>query len=160
MTKFLEYITDSPIQAIVVIVLFALAVKGLYEFIGWIKKELNKWYDTKNTKEKSDIDVVQRIEHLERENGLQFEKLSSMEDSIIIITDKLDTLSENVKANNVSQARASLYRLYRDFENRESITMSEYETYRSLADLYISHGGNSTFRNKIIPFMESLPVKD
>ena len=160
MTSFLEYITDSPIKAIVVIVLFALAVKGFYEFIAWVKKELNKWYDAKNTQEKVDTKIEDRISHLERENGLQFDKLSSMEDSIIIITDKLDTLSKDIKANNVSQARASLYRLYRDFENRDSITMSEYETYRNLADLYLTQGGNSTFKNKIIPFMESLPVKD
>lgn len=160
MINFLEYITDSPIKAIVIIVLFALAIKGFYEFIAWIKKELDKWYETRNTKEKSDSDIEQRIADLEESDKQQLDRLNSIDATLQNISACLETLSEEERKNIVSTSRSALWRWYLEFQDKEYLTSAEYEMFMSLSERYLNNGGNSVFRTKIIPEIEAKPIKN
>lgn len=76
----------SVMEIITFIILLSIAVKGIVDFIDWIKGKLKALY----TKEKSDEDEIQRITNLET----SIEKINKSVDEI---TDKINLLIESDK---------------------------------------------------------------
>lgn len=153
-------ISESPFTSIVAIILFIAAIKGVYEFVKWIKTELNKWYQTKHDQEEKDETTGNRLNQLERDNRLQFEKLSSMEDNMITMSETLKTIQENMRLQTVVSLRAEILRIWHEVMEQDYITQAQYEVFQGLSEVYLDNHGNGLFRNKIIPDVEKLEIKD
>ena len=151
---------ESPLVSIVAIILFIAAIKGLYEFIKWIKTELNKWYQTKHDEEEKDETIIERLDKLEAENIEQTEKCASITTALDNINNQIASIREDYNKVTVALTRASLHNLCYSLKDSDHITEAEYETFVDLRDVYLGCGGNAVFKNKIIPYVESLPIKD
>lgn len=158
--SFVQSVFQSPINSIITILLFIAAIRGTYEIVKWAKGELNNWYNNKQQEEDEIDEIENRLSILENENKRQFEKLDSIDGTLVQITATLDKMAEENRANMVATCRSALWRLYIDFENRDSITSAEYETFMDLADRYLKNNGNSVFKDKIIPYVKTLSIKD
>lgn len=158
--KFIQSAFESPVNAVMIILLFIAAIRGLYEIVKWFKNELNNWYNNRQKEEDRVEQVEQRLDTLEQENQRQFEKLDSIDATLQNITATLEMMAEQERANTVAICRSTLWRLYLEFEDRETITSAEYETFMDLADRYLKNNGNSVFKDKIIPYVKNIPVKD
>ena len=172
MDKFIElFSTFTFAQVVCVIVLTILGVKGAADLLKNIKNDLESWYQKKRGIEKKEETLEDRVAKLEENDMGQIEKLSEIEESVQRLTGfleetvkdrnaRLDEISENHKQAVVAQARASLYKIAKDLEGRDYITSAEYEIFHDLSVSYLSNGGNSIFKNKIIPRIESLPIRN
>lgn len=158
--SFVQSAFQSPVNSIITILLFIAAIRGTYEIVKWAKGELNNWYNNKQQEEDEIDEIENRLSILENENKRQFEKLDSIDGTLVQITATLDKMAEENRANMVATCRSALWRLYIDFENRDSITSAEYETFMDLADRYLKNNGNSVFKDKIIPYVKTLSIKD
>ena len=74
--------------------------------------------------------------------------------------EQMEKLEEERKKDTVSNSRAWLFQLYENLKDRETLTMNEYETFNALAERYIAAGGNSVFRDKLIPAILSIPIDE
>jgi hypothetical protein len=137
------------------IVLFAIAVKGLIEFMDWIKERTRKWYQ-KDTADQSIMDDVgkklqdteKRIEALESQQKAYLDMLNKMNDNIdlLIRSDK-----DDIKAYIVS--------VHHQFCKQKWIDTYSLECCERRYEHYKDEGGNSF----IAGFMEdlrSLPNED
>ena len=158
--EFLQVAFESPLNTLLVIFLFIAAIRGTYEGVKWTKGELNKWYQTRHTEEEKDETTGQRLDQLERDNRLQFEKLSSMEDNMITMGETLKTIQENMRLQTVVSLRAEILRIWHEVIKQGHITQAQYEVFQGLSEVYLDNNGNGLFRNKIIPDVEKLEIKD
>lgn len=170
--KFIDlFSTFTFAEVIAVIVLTILGLKGAVELFKTIKKDLETWYQKKRGIEKKDETIEQRVQRLEENDEKQIKCLDEISDNIDKIIEridqissdariKLDKINEDYRNTTVAESRATLYQLAKELENREYISMAEYETFVDLSQIYLNNGGNSVFKNKIIPTIESLPIKD
>lgn len=158
--NFIKVAFESPFNLFFSIFLFIAAIKGTYEGVKWIKEELNKWYENKHTADEKDENTSQRIAHLESDNKLQFEKLQSLEDSMFTLNDTLDSIQESMRMQTVVTLRAEILHMWHEVVEQGYITQAQYEVFQGLSEVYLDNNGNGLFRNKIIPEIESLEVKD
>lgn len=157
---FLKVAFESPMSSLVVIFLFIAAIKGTYEGVKWIKGELNRWYQNKHDEQEKDETIMERLEKLEAENMEQTIKCTNITEALIQINEQIKDIRNDYNKVTVALTRASLHTLCHSLKDRDSITEAEYETFTDLRDVYLASGGNAVFKNKIIPYIESLPVKD
>jgi len=179
---FVQTAFESPLNSIITIILFIAAIRGIYEMIKWVKGELNTWYQNKHTAEEKDQTLEERIDKLEEDNNRQFEKLESIDATLQNVTATLEVISnetakrlddlqestkkhfeeidKNSKRRSVIANRSTLYQLHREFMKKESITLAERQMFDAVSAEYLACGGNSVFKNKIIPEVEALPIKD
>lgn len=168
--SFVEAAFSTP-ASIVIVILTIAAAKGVYEFICWVKKELDRWYDTRHVEDTKKDDFVNRMKTLEENDALQFEKLASLEDSITTINDKIEemardnkeafeTIAENARIATVAQVRNALYCLSNELRGLDHLTIAQSENWCDLRDLYLLNNGNSIFKEKIIPEIDKIPVRE
>lgn len=155
----IKAISESPFTSIVAIILFIAAIKGVYEFVKWIKTELNKWYQAKHDQEEKDESILGRLEKLETENAEQTNKVKDISETLENINNEIKGIREDYAKVTVALTRASLHSIYDNLKGRDFISEAEYETFMDLKEVYLASGGNAIFKNKIIPYVESLPVK-
>ena len=80
----------SLVQIITFIVVFALAAKGVIDFVDWAKEKIKALYTKEKTAEDEKKSETERIDNLEK----SIEKIT---DSVNIIGDKVDLLLESDK---------------------------------------------------------------
>ena len=153
---FTEY---EAATVIVLLILFCVAFKGVVEFILWIKNRMEEWRKGKNEpedKEKSLFEKIteidERMDELEKRGEQRSEEMNE-------IKQKLDDVLEHNKQQTIIMSRGYLLTLCREVKERGYIHPDEYETFSGLATAYVDAGGNSLFRNKIIPEIEGLEIK-
>ena len=150
----------TPAQAVTFIILGTLFIKGTIETFKYFKDLLLNWHKTKNENEDKEENLETRIKTLEEHDNWKYDKIVDLEAGQKKIDEKLDELKETNRLEVIAQYRATLYRLHREFTQKQYITESEYEMFRSLADIYLEYGGNGYYRNHIIPEMEALPIHE
>lgn len=158
--EFCKIAFDSPLETLLIIFLFIAAIRGLYEGVKWIKGELNRWYQTRHTEEEQDENLRDRIGLLEEDNQRQIQTLKDINTTLDFIMDTLRKMTEDEKANTVALCRTQIWILYKKLKDQDTLTSAEYETFMDLADRYLKNGGNSVFKDKIIPYLKNIPVKD
>lgn len=140
-------------------------------FLKKVYSDLETWRTKKNSIEDEKEGIEKRIEALEANDKRFDDKLDTIAAGVQEVAAGLETFSESVnkrlddmaeetRERSVANARATLYSLAKELEGRDHISRAEYETFSELSQIYIRNGGNSVFKNKIIPFVESLPIKD
>lgn len=160
MNELIKLFAEYEVGTILIIfILFCLAIKGIVEFIEWVKRKLEDWRKTKNAPEEKEEDMISRIsslegrvERLERHDTFQYEKLQD-------IDKKLDDMREENRQQTVAQNRSALMRIYHEVKERGYITEDEYETFNALATNYLACNGNGLFKNHIIPEVERMDVR-
>lgn len=172
MDKFIELFKAFTFtEVVMVIVLLILGLKGTAEILKTIKSDLETWYQKKRGIEQKEETLESRVSKLEESDKVQLEKLDQIEDSVQKLTcfleetvqdrnRRLDEITESHKNAVVAQARASLYKISKDLDGRDYITSTEYEIFSGLSEQYLQNGGNSIFKNKIIPAIEALPIRN
>ena len=168
----IEYLSHfSPLEAIGLIVAVVIIISIVWNFSKKVYSELETWRTKKNSIEDEKEGVEKRIAALEANDKRFDDKLDTIAAGVQEVAAGLETFSESVnkrlddmaeetRERSVANARATLYSLAKELEGRDHISKAEYETFSELSQIYIRNGGNSVFKNKIIPFVESLPIKD
>lgn len=158
--EFLRVALESPVNTLLTIFLFIAAIKGTYEIVKWIKGELNTWYQNKQKADKKDESLEQRVSMLEKENAKQDEEYAHINDMMQKMNAALELMAQEEKANTVALCRSQLWTMYGKLKDKDTLTTEEYETFTDLADRYLKNGGNSVFKDKIIPHIKSIAVED
>lgn len=158
--EFLRVALESPVNTLLTIFLFIAAIKGTYEIVKWIKGELNTWYQNRQKADKKDESLEQRVSMLEKENAKQDEEYAHINDMMQKMNTALELMAQEEKANTVALCRSQLWAMYGKLKDKDTLTTEEYETFTDLADRYLKNGGNSVFKDKIIPHIKSIAVED
>ena len=154
MKEFIELITTYDVVAIIVILILVLvSIKQIWELISWFKSKIDKHHENQNEQEDEKEDLENRIKKLEEHDKWQYNKLTEITDLIVKMQNKQNIVT-------IATCRSSLYRLHSEFIAQGYLTPIQYETFKDLADVYISSGGNHTMANKLIPEVLELPIKD
>ena len=153
MIKFIEMLEDvGPVSAFALFWIAVMAVKEGVEIYKWFKSRLEEWRDKKNGIEKKDESVDARIGKLET----QMTDLSSKLDTMC---DLMMRYQEDNDAVTVANSRATLNTLAEQITAKGYMSEAEYDTFMDLSDIYLRKNGNHTMKDKIIPYIKSLPVK-
>lgn len=155
----LEPILENPVSIIGSFFICIFAIQKIAELIEWIKGKMDGY--ARDTTEEKDLKAeVSSITCVSQEHAKTLEELTkAIERMNENINARLDKLEEETKENFVISDRATVYQLYKDFCDKDELTTAESECFDSVAQRYIKNGGNGAFRNHIIPFINSKPVK-
>lgn len=164
--KEITELLSNPIGTLVTVICVFVAAKYLYELFKWYKETfvLKKHKDLSN-----DEDFHEQVSHiacvsqehtstLEKFTGAIADMSSEIKNMNTEMNKRFDVLDEERKADIVANGRASLYHLYEELRGKNSLTISEYETFESLANRYLAADGNGPFKNKIIPEILNKPI--
>lgn len=160
--EFLENPTGLSVSFFVVI----MAIKELYELYKWVRGRADDYHHTLS----EDEDFHEQVCNMTCTTQRHTQALENIGTSLDQINDRLDSIEKNSieaderaekerKADIVANGRATLYHLYETFKEKDTLTTSEYETFKNVADRYLEAGGNGAFKNKIIPDIENKPIK-
>ncbi len=160
MNEIIKLVTEYEFTTVVVIVILVLlGIKGVADFVDWVRGKLYKWRSNKNEVEDKEGDMITRIsslenrvERLERHDQNQYEKLKD-------IDTKLDDIKKMNNQQTVVTTRSALLRLANELREQGYCRLDEYETFKGLASAYLAAGGNSVFKDKIIPEIEALDIR-
>lgn len=143
---------------IVVLVSAILLVKQCIELVDWFKKLLENWRAEKNGEEKKILTVEERISKLESRGEWQYNQLLAQAQTLGEIKQLLESMQQDNTDFTIATARATLKQLSDKLLEQGFMTEIDYETFSSLADIYVAKGGNHTMKDKIIPLVRALPV--
>lgn len=145
---------------LIFIILLAVGTKFIIDLVDYFKNKLEKWRKDRNGEEDTIDTLEDKIKKLEQSDTQQMEKLNDIDARIQNMASSLELMAERNKNSIVSTARSSLYRLHKDFMTQGCITLAEREMFDAISEVYLQNGGNSIFKNKIIPEVEALPIKN
>ena len=167
---------------LIVLIMLMLAFKTGYEFCIWVRDTLFKGYhkkkDAEEDKEKTLEQHENRLKSVEKdvvEIKGHMNDVVELRDSLRNVVLQMNQISNDVKCINnsiseekedrrkvtVAQIRSTLSSLYEDGKAKNGVvTEREMETFTELADIYLSKGGNSAFKNFYIPEYSKFTVKD
>lgn len=160
MDAVIELIEKYGVTAIVIIILGCVAAKETVEFISWVKGKLHAWKDKENDKEDKEESVDDRLTRLESHDSWQYEKINEMAESMEDIKELLMQNQEKQDEATVAMCRALLKNIADEALEKQYLTTVEFETFSALADVYIFRKGNHYMKDKIIPEVLKLPIKD
>ena len=151
-----EQIMENPALVILSVLLVIYAIKEGYELFNWWKARADGYHKIKSEKE----DFHQQVNEIACTSKEHTEALGKIKDALEGINQRLDKTEEERREDTVANARVWLYRLYEELKDKPAITMNEYETFSDLANRYLAAGGNSVFKDKIIPEILAKPVDE
>lgn len=152
---YIEQILSNPIGIVMTILIVILALMELEKILKWIKGKFEGYHKIKTT----DEDFHKKVDDLAVAHQENVKLLQKIDESVNKINERLDFVEEERKLDTQASLRATLYRLYESLKDEDSLTSSQYEVFHDAAQRYLNAGGNSVFKKKIIPFMESKPVE-
>ena len=175
--KQMESLGGLTVLFIFVVLLFA--IKEGYNFSLQVKDIFNGYHKSEQKKtalEESVKNLQQRISAMEKmiQDDDFRDRISRMEDLAIkkdhmieIVMEDLTNINntlkkadEDRKNTTLNNAKNTMYRLHMEAKNMGYVTQVSLENFLSLADTYLNLGGNSYYKNVIIPSYLEFPVKD
>lgn len=160
MDAVIDLIQNYGVTAIVIIILTCIAAKEVIEFRSWVKGKLHAWKDKENSKEDKEETIDERLTRLETHDSWQYEKIKEMVESMEDIKELLMQNQEKQDEATVAMCRALLKNIADEALEKQYLTTVEFETFSALADVYIFRKGNHYMKDKIIPEVLKLPVKN
>ena len=148
---YIEQILSNPIGVVMTILIVILALMELEKILKWIKGKFEGYHKIKTT----DEDFHKKVDNLAVAHQENVKLLQKIDESVNKINERLDFVEEERKLDTQASLRATLYRLYENLKDEDSLTSTQYEVFHDAAQRYLNAGGNAVFKNKIIPFMES-----
>ena len=159
MNELIKMISDNGIGGVVItFILFCLVVRGVIDFVKWIKKSLEDYRAGKNSKEDEVKNIMSLISSLDKRVTMLEEQNALQNDCLEAMTHKLDDIAEDQRKQTVAAFRSTIMRIHSDVFSRTPprISQIEYETFCDIADIYISKNGNHTAKDKLIPEIKDL----
>ena len=161
----------QPLELIGLLVAVVIIISIVWQFGIKVYGGLETWRKKKNVVEDEKEDIEKRVKNLEENDIRLEEKLDAITtgvQQIAAATDvlstnlntKLDRIEEGSLERSVISNRTLLYNLHKQFMEKGELTLAEREMVDAVASSYLNAGGNAIFRSKIIPELESLPIKD
>lgn len=160
MDAVITLIEDYGVTAIIVIILFAVAVKQVVEFYSWAKGKLDAWRNAENSKDEQQESVEDRLTRLENHDNWQYEKINDVAESIEDIKELLVQSQDKQDEAAVAMCRALLKNIADDALEKGYLTTIEFETFSALTDVYLFRKGNHYMKDFLIPQVLKLPVKE
>lgn len=163
MSEISEMLNLNWMTVLVGIFVLLFAVKEIIEIVGFFKNRYH--FSTANEQKINSIE--ERLSELERRNDKQDETLVDIKDCLHRIEDnqqKSEERQQKVEEQNNETFKGllgeRLYSLHHRFTQQESITNVDYETFSTLSEDYTKRKGNHSIKNKIIPEVNNLPLKN
>lgn len=132
------------------------AIKEIIELISYFKKKYRIKTGVEQDKETTD----ERLKSLEEHDKWQSEEIAKISDNVLAIKNQLDNHEKENNERIIVQYSATLYDLHDKFIKQGYVTRAGMETFERMADTYIGCGGNHLIKQKIIPEVLALPIKD
>lgn len=147
---------ENPTSTVTTILFVLVAVKFTIDLINWYKTKFRERHQDINAEEKFHDEVT----HIACVSQEHTEALVKIGEALEGINRRLDDAEEQRRQNMIANGRATLFNLYNEFKGKPELSLSEYETFNEVAAQYLEAGGNSIFRDKIIPEILRKPIKD
>jgi methyl-accepting chemotaxis protein len=103
--------------------------------------------------------TTKTIETLKQTDEQQRKAVEQLSDSVTSIHKSLNDFKAENKEQVVASYSSTLYRLYMEAVSKGYTDRAALETFSNMSDIYLKNGGNSVFKNKIIPQYMELPIK-
>ena len=132
------------------------AIKEIIEIISYFKKK----FRIKTGSEEDKETLEERISTLEEHDKWQSEEIAKISDNVLAIKNQLDNHEKENNERIIVQYSATLYDLHDKFIKQGYVTRAGMETFERMAYTYIGCGGNHLIKQKIIPEVLALPIKD
>ena len=152
----IERVLENPAPTILYLFIAIYAIKELYELFKWYKGRADDYHGSR----KADEDFHQQVCDIACTSKEHTETLDKIGKALEGINDRLDKAEVERKADTIANSRATLLNLYEVLKGKDTLTVSEYETFNSVSERYLAAGGNSVFRDKIIPEIQKKPIDD
>lgn len=144
------------LNALTFLILFFFAVRESYNFCIWVKTDiLDKYHNKKNLHENTE----EQFEALKEMNQKEDKEIEYLKKQIEELKEQYAHCSNNQVEYHLAIVRNTLYHIYNRCRKHGYIDQAEYESFESLKMFYLNNGGNSIFKHKVIPYIDSLTVK-
>jgi uncharacterized coiled-coil protein SlyX len=141
----------------VIIAIFAIlfAIKEIFEACSSLKKT----FRIKTGADEDKENLEERISKLEKHDNWQYTEINKISQGINDIKSRMDKQEEAEKQRIITQYGADLYNMHDKFMKQEYVTKAGLETFRHMADDYLTAGGNHSIKDKIIPEVYALEIR-
>lgn len=147
---------DNPVTLLLSFCVMLYVIKEAITLYKWYKDRADDYHHRQAHSEGFEA----KVDALEKSIAEQGKTLVEINKTLTAVHTRLDEYETDRKEDFIVSSRATLYQLYEDLSSKEELTLSEYETFTNLADKYLAKGGNGVFRNKIIPQIKNMKIKD
>ncbi len=153
---YFEKFLENPVSVILAVVLAVYVIKEGYELFKWWKNRADDYHGSR----KADEDFHKQVCEIACTSEEHSKALKKIGDALEGINERLDRAEQERKEDTIANSRATLLHLYDNLKSKDSLTVSEYETFNSVSERYLAAGGNSVFRDKIIPEIRGKQIDD
>jgi len=132
------------IEIIIGVFILISLIKDVISFIDFYKKRFNI---------KTNADAIEhRIRRLENHDELQYKTLND-------ISHTIDSMREEEKANTVVLYGFLLNSFYDKIKEQNYISKEQYETFNSMAEIYLAKDGDHLIKERVIPLINSMEIR-
>ena len=164
MITFLNQLAEiGGLNALVFLVIFLFAIREGYTFCAWVKTEI---LDRYHKKSKRTEHVEERFEELKEINQKEDKEIGALKQEITNLKNQMGDIKDQYSQwqardieYHLAVVRNTLYHIYSKCRKNGYIDQAEYECFEKLKMYYLSNNGNSVFKHKVIPYIDSLEVK-
>ena len=157
MIAFLNTLAElGSLNALTFLILFFFAFREGYNFCIWFKTEVLDKYYNKTKKIESTQSEFKELKEMNQKEDKEIEYLKKQ---VQDLKEQSAHCSQNQIEYHLAIVRNTLYHIYNRCHKYGYIDQAEYESFESLKTFYLNNGGNSIFKRKIIPYIDSLTVK-
>ena len=146
----------NPLNVMMAFFIMLFVIKELFELFKWYKGRADDYHREQSNKE----DFVEKVNKLEKDFKDTAQLMFDIQKTLDALHNRLDEYELGRKEDFVVSSRSTLYQLYNELDDKDELSISEFETFSNLADRYLENGGNGVFKNKIIPEIQSKSIKD
>lgn len=157
MIAFLNTLAElGGLNALTFLILFFFAFREGYNFCIWFKTEVLDKYHNKTKKIENTQSEFKELKEMNQKEDKEIEYLKKQ---VQDLKEQYAHCSQNQIEYHLAIVRNTLYHIYNRCRKYGYIDQAEYESFESLKIFYLNNGGNSVFKHKIIPYIDSLTVK-
>lgn len=164
MIAFLNQLAEiGGLNALIFLVLFLFAIREGYNFCVWVKTEILDKYHKKSQRTEN---VEERFEELKVINQKEDKEIGDLKQEFASLKDQMGDIKNQYtqwQAKDIEYhlaiVRNTLYHIYSKCCKNGYIDQAEYECFEKLKMYYLNNNGNSIFKHKVIPYIDSLEVK-
>lgn len=157
MIAFLNTLAElGGLNALTFLILFFFAFREGYNFCIWVKTEILDKYHNKTKRFENTQSEFKELKEMNQKEDKEIEYLKKQ---VQELREQYSHCSETQIEYHLAIVRNTLYHIYNRCRKYGYIDQAEYESFESLKTFYLNNGGNSIFKHKIIPYIDSLTVK-
>lgn len=158
--EFVKEVLNDPVTKVLAILAVFYAIKELITNWEWVKQRVDKKYKEKNADENEKKDLESKVGDIAIISEQHTETFAQIGEALDGINIRLDEMEKERNEDIIANGRATMYHLYEEMKDKQTLTMSDYETFNAIATRYLAAGGNSVFKDKIIPEIRNKPIDD